>query len=748
MVRPSALLAEAARSSVRAAAIIKKAVAHGGQITVEVREKAETVASPSSATSQRSFADPQTAADRSAEVEILTRLRQAFPGLRIVGEESSYAQKAEEGELEVDPALKLPDDFDDGTKETLAMLEQRADQEDEVDLCRVAVFVDPLDGTKSFVRGNVEAVSTLIGVCVDDQPVGGVINLVFRNILLVGGHCTGGKVWKVEQDGVSEIDPARWQAGKVVVSSSRSAGLVNETIERIAELKLCSQEVVRASGSGNKFAMVILGEAAHYIFPRGGTSKWDTAGGTALLLALGGKVCNRFGEPLQHVATDSSKDFENIKGFVASRNPTECDEICKNVTANLDITKIQDGSQISSSFLREKLGINGISAFRSPARSAIRQKHCVAGRLELLDADFNVIKQVFFKRVAPSILPKRPASKWRRDLASYLNEANFYRFVASEIDKKFFVLPEIFHAEEHLGNRKASCMRPEDVLDLPLETIENEIVGTAFFSVFAQDLSKEYVHKEFLQEADLIRCTEAMKLFQQPGENIKRSVSRIWSAGTYWEWSKRPEGEVATLLACWANAFENVFQEECASLQQVHGFPDLATLGERLHFYAKQISDEVAKLPLQTLVHGDLKTHNIFFHKETNDIKLIDFQWSGLGHPYHDLVYLLLSSAELRVLESIGGKGFHSGGPAERIWQSFSASRALEFDSRAWRLAILDYARAVIAYQWGVELSREKIENGKGVLSKCSHNKSPIYAKEFIRIVEESLELVESASNL
>lgn len=43
----------------------------------------------------------------------------------------------------------------------------------------IAVFVDPLDGTKEYVKGAVQHVSTLIGITVKKRPFAGVINFPF-----------------------------------------------------------------------------------------------------------------------------------------------------------------------------------------------------------------------------------------------------------------------------------------------------------------------------------------------------------------------------------------------------------------------------------------------------------------------------------------------------------------------------------------------------------------------------------------
>ena len=40
---------------------------------------------------------------------------------------------------------------------------------------RVQVFIDPLDGTRQFVKGELSGVTVMIGLCYDGIPVAGVI---------------------------------------------------------------------------------------------------------------------------------------------------------------------------------------------------------------------------------------------------------------------------------------------------------------------------------------------------------------------------------------------------------------------------------------------------------------------------------------------------------------------------------------------------------------------------------------------
>lgn len=45
----------------------------------------------------------------------------------------------------------------------------------EVELKDVVLFVDPLDGTREFIKGELEAVTTLIGIAYKGEPIAGVV---------------------------------------------------------------------------------------------------------------------------------------------------------------------------------------------------------------------------------------------------------------------------------------------------------------------------------------------------------------------------------------------------------------------------------------------------------------------------------------------------------------------------------------------------------------------------------------------
>ncbi len=162
------------------------------------------------------------------------------------------------------------------------------------DLTRSPRFwlVDPLDGTKEFIRKRDEF-TVNIALIDDHRPVMGV---VFAPALdrLFAGRAEGGAFLEdgESRQAISARAPA--SDGLVMVASrSHSQGEGQSGSYAGHPIKALAQR-----GSSLKFCLVAAGEAD--IYPRAGpTSEWDTAAGHAVLAAAGGHVVvMQDGQPL------------------------------------------------------------------------------------------------------------------------------------------------------------------------------------------------------------------------------------------------------------------------------------------------------------------------------------------------------------------------------------------------------------------------------------------------------------------
>jgi len=154
-----------------------------------------------------------------------------------------------------------------------------------------AWLVDPLDGTKEFIRRNGEF-TVNIGLLIDLVPVAGVVLAPVSGVLWSGAP---GQAWRTGPDGLRQpiaCRPRPTQGVKVVTSRSHNQP---EALERW-RAHFESSELTFA-GSSLKFCRVAEGEAD--VYPRfGPTCEWDTAAGHAVLLAAGGVVETFDGRPL------------------------------------------------------------------------------------------------------------------------------------------------------------------------------------------------------------------------------------------------------------------------------------------------------------------------------------------------------------------------------------------------------------------------------------------------------------------
>lgn len=159
-------------------------------------------------------------------------------------------------------------------------------------------LVDPLDGTREFVKRNGEF-TVNIALIHQHRPVLGVVAIPAEGVAYGGGVGLGARLFKASQL-PRAIYTQRPHRSIPVVVGSRSHGN-NETralLGRLGEHQSC------AVGSALKFCRVAEGAVDFY--PRlGPTSEWDTAAGQAVIEAAGGKVIDLHGEPLSYNRRDT-----------------------------------------------------------------------------------------------------------------------------------------------------------------------------------------------------------------------------------------------------------------------------------------------------------------------------------------------------------------------------------------------------------------------------------------------------------
>ena len=163
-------------------------------------------------------------------------------------------------------------------------------------------LVDPLDGTKEFIKRNGEF-TVNIALVQQGKPVFGVVYAPVLNCCFCGGPGYG--AWRVDGEDFTrqEIAVASRSQGAMTVVASRSHR--GEAVDAfIGNLKnRFGEPNVLSMGSSLKLCLVATGEAD--VYPRlGPTCEWDTAAAHAVVLGAGGQVTDVGGQPLVYNKPD------------------------------------------------------------------------------------------------------------------------------------------------------------------------------------------------------------------------------------------------------------------------------------------------------------------------------------------------------------------------------------------------------------------------------------------------------------
>ena len=215
---------------------------------------------------RKADSSPVTEADRRGEALILQRLSEHFPGVPVISEEDASA-------------FGTPDRI--GPRFFL---------------------VDPLDGTKAFIRGE-EHWTVNIGLIQDQRPVAGAV-------------CAPawGRTWHTASAGARRREIGKGAATPMHVRPWPGSGaicLISHTMKPEQEAELRARygyAETLAMDSSAKICMIA--EAVADIYPRFGTTmEWDIAAAHAVLAGSGGRLETPEGTPfLYGKATEGFKN--------------------------------------------------------------------------------------------------------------------------------------------------------------------------------------------------------------------------------------------------------------------------------------------------------------------------------------------------------------------------------------------------------------------------------------------------------
>ena len=159
-------------------------------------------------------------------------------------------------------------------------------------------LIDPLDGTKEFIKRNGEF-TVNIALIDNGVPVLGVVHVPVTGVTYAG--CEGqGAIKEVPGEGEQAIRVRKLGDGPIAVVGSRShqGDSLKAFLARLGDHEIVSM------GSSLKICLVAEGVAD--VYPRLGlTSEWDTAAAHCVVVQAGGSLTDLEMQPLRYNTKDS-----------------------------------------------------------------------------------------------------------------------------------------------------------------------------------------------------------------------------------------------------------------------------------------------------------------------------------------------------------------------------------------------------------------------------------------------------------
>ena len=159
-------------------------------------------------------------------------------------------------------------------------------------------LVDPLDGTREFIKRNGEF-TVNVALIDGDHPVMGVIFVPVTGVTYYAA--AGAGAFRRRADGATnDIHSRAWDGGRIIVAGSRShrGKSLDALLVRLGDYEIISM------GSSLKSCLVAEGKA--HIYPRfGPTSEWDTAAAQCIVEEAGGCLTDLDRRPLRYNTKES-----------------------------------------------------------------------------------------------------------------------------------------------------------------------------------------------------------------------------------------------------------------------------------------------------------------------------------------------------------------------------------------------------------------------------------------------------------
>jgi len=161
-------------------------------------------------------------------------------------------------------------------------------------------LVDPLDGTREFVKRNGEF-TVNIALVDNGQPRLGVVFVPVTGVCYLALHGRG--AWKQQHGKRRPIHVRSFRSGRATVVASRSHR--GDAVDRFLARLEKREGGYETASLGSSLKLCLVAEGAADVYPRlGPTSEWDTAAAQCVVEAAGGRVTDLDGRPLRYNKPD------------------------------------------------------------------------------------------------------------------------------------------------------------------------------------------------------------------------------------------------------------------------------------------------------------------------------------------------------------------------------------------------------------------------------------------------------------
>ena len=161
-------------------------------------------------------------------------------------------------------------------------------------------LIDPLDGTKEFIKRNDEF-TVNIALIKHGFPVIGVVLVPVSGVVYYAAEGMGAYKRSNKTSDAVKISVRPWQHDNLIVAGSRSHGS-----QALEDFMSCLGKNIKRISIGSSLKMCLVAEGKADIYPRLGlTSEWDTGAAQCVVEQAGGSLTNLAQERLPYNTKDS-----------------------------------------------------------------------------------------------------------------------------------------------------------------------------------------------------------------------------------------------------------------------------------------------------------------------------------------------------------------------------------------------------------------------------------------------------------